>query len=76
MSEYIVEKKGHNGTIRVYADHVELDRGRYNLAAWAAGLHGKHSFHFSDIKSITFKKRGIFVGWILFDVEIYRKSFV
>ncbi len=65
----LVEKRGHNGTLRVYEDHIELDRGRYNLAAWLSGLHGSHVFHFSDIASITFKKRGIIVGWVKFNLR-------
>ncbi len=52
----LIEKKGHNGTMRVYEDHIELDRGRYNLAAWISSLHGTHCFHFSDIAAITFKR--------------------
>ena len=72
----LVEKRGHNGTIRVYEDYIELDRGFYNLAAWTAGLHGSHTFHFSDIASINFKRRGFFVGWIKFDVKTHNKEFV
>ena len=72
----LVTKQGHNGRILVYEDHIELDRTGYNLAAWTAGLHGSHTFHFSDIASINFKRRGLFVGWLKFDVKSHNKNFV
>ena len=72
----LVEKQGHNGTIRVYEDFIELDRGRYNVAAWLSNLHGSHTFHFSDIAAITIKKRGLLVGWLKFNLRIRDKNFV
>jgi hypothetical protein len=48
----IVEKKGHNGTLRIFEDHVEIDR-RGSLAAWLNCLVGVTSIHFKDIVSMN-----------------------
>lgn len=67
--DIIQEKKGYNGTIRVYADYIELDRTKSRfIAAFTSGLHGIKRIYFKDIGSINFKKKGLAVGWIQFSV--------
>ena len=63
----IIEKRGHNGLLRIYPDHVELDR-RGSLAAWLNSLHGVTSIHYRDIKSMNHKHRGLIIGWIYFNL--------
>ncbi|TFG73886.1 MAG: hypothetical protein E4H21_11735 [Thermodesulfobacteriales bacterium] len=72
----IAEKKGFNGNLIIHENHIEIERTYWNLSSWLAGLHGTHSFHFSDIRAINFKKRGLFVGWIKFDVSQRNPDFV
>ena len=63
----LVEKPGHNGTLRVYPDRVEIDRSGYWMAG-LAGLHGVNTLFYSDIKGVNFKKRGFSVGWLYFNL--------
>ena len=64
----IIEKRGHNGLLRIYPHHVEIDR-RGSLAAWLNSLHGVTSIHFKDIVSMNHKNRGLVIGWIYFNIQ-------
>ena len=71
-SDFLLEKIGYNGTIRVYTDYIEIDRtdnqGLSALVSIVSGLHGVKRFYFKDIGSINFKKKGVAVGWIQFSI--------
>lgn len=75
MSEpYLAERRGFNGTIRVYGDYVELDRTGIRVAAFMSGLFGIRHIHFKDVTGITFKRRGLLNGWIKFELSGYIES--
>ena len=58
----LIEKRGANGTLRVFSDFVEIDRtsSRF-VAGLIAGLHGVKRIYFRDIGSI--QKEG-YCSWM------------
>jgi len=62
------EKKGRNGTLKVYPEYVEIDRKSSKIFANITGLYGSKRIYYSDMGSIQFKKSGLSVGFIQFSI--------